>query len=241
VKRKEEHRQIFTSLGQWLNDDLIIATQNVLKEQFPEVGGLQASSLAQKLAMDPQPGEFVQVLNVSQSHWITVSTIGCPAGSVNVYDSLHWKLSSHTKKVLADLMRTEDKAITVNYTDVQWQSGASDCGLFALAFATSLCTGQDPVTTLYDQAQMRSHLLFCLGGQKIVPFPCKTKGRRGKKTQRTNTERIPVFCICRLPNDGKDMIQCSTCGEWFHRSCIRVSRKFFTDRKLTWFCSHCGK
>ena len=42
----------------------------------------------------------------------------------------------HTKKVLADLMRTKDKAITVKYNDVQWQSCVSDWGLFALAFAT---------------------------------------------------------------------------------------------------------
>ena len=37
------------------------------------------------------------------------------------------------------------------YCDVQWQSGGSDCGIFALAFATSLCSGQDPTTTSYDQ------------------------------------------------------------------------------------------
>ena len=152
---------------------------------------------------------------------------------------MHWKFSSHTKKVLADLMRTKDKAITVNYTDVQWQSGTSDCGLFALAFATSVCTGQDPTTTLYDQTQMRSHLLSCLGEQKITPFPCKTKGRRGKKTHNTTTEVVPVLCVCRLPDDGKKMIQCSNCGKWFHRTCLHISGKYYTKRNLTWLCSHC--
>ena len=32
--------------------------------------------------------EFVQVLNISRSHWVTVSNIGCQSGCVMIYDSL---------------------------------------------------------------------------------------------------------------------------------------------------------
>ncbi len=84
----EEHRLILSS-PEWLDDDIIRASQNLLKEQFPLVGGLQAPALAEKNAMEPQSGEFVQILCVGQNHWITVSTIGCPQGLVRVYDSLH--------------------------------------------------------------------------------------------------------------------------------------------------------
>ena len=66
--------------------------------------------MLQILSMDTQPGEFVQILNVANSHWVTISTIGCKAGTVNVYDSG----GKRRKK-------------------------RSDCGLFAVAFATSLC------------------------------------------------------------------------------------------------------
>ena len=64
--------------------------------------------------------------------------------NIKVYDSAHGKLSSSTKKVIADLMMTEATAISVYYIDVQWQSGGSDCALFALVFAADLCTSEYP-------------------------------------------------------------------------------------------------
>ena len=57
-------------------------------------------------------------------------------------DSLHGNLSTRTKKIVADLMMTQDKTVLVYYPDFQWQRGTSDCGAFAIAFATSLCTHQ---------------------------------------------------------------------------------------------------
>ena len=131
-----------------------------MKRKFPAVGSLQSCTLAEKLAFDPQgEAEFVQILNVGGNHWITTSTIGCEAGSITIYDSLHLKLSNLTKKIVADLLMTEKKAITVTYSNVQFQNGGSDCGLFTIAFATSLCLGQDPATLLYNQPLMRNHLL----------------------------------------------------------------------------------
>ena len=76
----------------------------MLKAQHPLVGGFQDIALAQKLAMTPEPGEFIQLLNVGSQHWITVSNIGCNTPfSVKVYDSMHWRLTGHEKKVVADL------------------------------------------------------------------------------------------------------------------------------------------
>ncbi len=42
------------------------------------------------------------------------------------------------------------------------QSGGSDCGLFSLAFAASLCAGKDPLQTSYSQHKFRHHLVGCL-------------------------------------------------------------------------------
>ena len=33
------------------------------------------------------------------------------------------------------------------------------------------------------------------------------------------------FYICRLPDDGKLMIQCDECLDWFHGSCVGVDKK----------------
>ena len=131
--------------GGWLSDNVINICQNLLRQQHPHIGGLQSTVLAENFSMEPQAGEFVQILNVGGCHWITISTIGRPPSTVKVYDSLPMKLSSQTKKLIADLLMTREKSITIMHTSVQWQSGSSDCGLFVLAFATSLCQGFDPV------------------------------------------------------------------------------------------------
>ena len=38
-------------------------------------------------------------------------------------------------------MQSKDRSIEVHYANVQRQSGISDCGIFAIAFATSVCLG----------------------------------------------------------------------------------------------------
>ena len=79
-----------------------------------------------------------------------------PPGIVHVYDSRPScsTNSSRLHRQLAAIMKTEDASFTVKHVDVQRQVGSSDCGLFAIAFATSLCSGLDPHTLKYDQSIM---------------------------------------------------------------------------------------
>jgi len=41
---------------------------------------------------------------------------------------------------------------------------AADCGLFAIAFATALAYGEQPRHCLFDQNEVRQHLLKSAGG-----------------------------------------------------------------------------
>ena len=141
----------------------------MLKAQHPLIGGFQDIALAPKLAMIPEPGEFI----CGHSTLDYVSGIGCTTPfSMKVYDGM---LTVHDKKVVADLLQCRDKAILVSYTDVQLQAGGSDCGLFALAFATSLCNGEEPEAILYEQSSLRNHLFNGIMQQKLLPFPKKRK------------------------------------------------------------------
>ena len=73
-----------------------------MKIAYPHTGGLQPPILRETLGFAIKKGEFVQVINVHHCHWITVSTIGCPKGQVNVYDSLLCvDVSSRTKEEIA--------------------------------------------------------------------------------------------------------------------------------------------
>ena len=104
----------------------------------------------------------------------------------------------------------------VSHCDVQWQSGANDCGLFAIAFATAICAGQNPATKVFDQGKMRGHLMQCFHNGRITPFPEHSRKRVMKKP---NQEVLPIFCTFRLPDEGDTMVQYK-CKEWFHPRCV---------------------
>ena len=86
--------------------------------------------MATQLAMEPQGGEFVQIINIHGNHWITPSNVGRKPGYINVYDSLHLGLSKEVKELIAGLLQYQEDTIIINYCDVQWQSGSNDCVLF---------------------------------------------------------------------------------------------------------------
>jgi len=164
-------------------------------------------------------GEFVQILNVSQSHWITVSNVGCKKGVVNIYDSIpSCYLPACTKEQIAATLFSNEKTLTLEYKAVQVQQGSNDCGLFAIAFATSLCGGENPVEINYKQHLFYSHLLNCVTKQEISVFPRSTRKR--KVTKSRGTETFELFCHCRLPEQGR-MIQCDHCQEWYHSDSAR--------------------
>ena len=55
----------------------------------------------------------------------------------------------------------------------QQQSNTADCGVFAIAFATAICNGQDPEKLLFKTSDMRKHLNDCLEDKKMWQFPAK--------------------------------------------------------------------
>ena len=117
--------------------------------------------------------------------------------------------------------------------NVQRQVSDSDCGLFAVANATAICNGMDPVYVMFDQAEMRSHLLSCLEHKLLTPFPSKRRRPRGPMVM--ELEVIPIYCHCRLQEAGR-MIQCDACGDWFHEGC-EIIPKYTTSG---WICRKCS-
>ena len=68
------------------------------------------------------------------------------------------------------MLFTKGQSITFVIPPVQEQIGPNDCGLFALAFVTSLCQGTPPEEREYDPALMRWHYVDCLEQLAIKPF-----------------------------------------------------------------------
>ncbi|TKR71966.1 hypothetical protein L596_019494 [Steinernema carpocapsae] len=47
-----------------------------------------------------------------------------------------------------------------------------------------------------------------------------------------------LYCVCRKPDDGKLMVACDKCGEWFHGACVGFTR-LMNDVKADFFCYKC--
>ena len=136
----------------------------------------------------------MQVLHNGQGHWLTISTIEVVSPAVvNVYDSKYSSASRDLKMQIASLLHTDHSVITLLYQDVQKQHGGSDCGLFAIAYATALVHGFQPEECYFSQATMRSHLLRCFEEKKMLMFPLLRKRR---KRHQVKTDYIKVFCFC---------------------------------------------
>ena len=130
-----------------------------------------------------------------------------------------------------DLMQSQQKQIEQCYADVQWQSGLRDCGLFSLAFATSICFGAHPTTIALEQWLLRSHLLDCIQSEKLSMFPVRTNTRRLKPLKK---EHISNYCVCHLNDESAQMIECFSSLKWFHQSGVRMLNK-----ELQWKCLKC--
>ena len=72
------------------------------------------------------------------------------------------------------------------------QTGASDCGLFAIVTAThALCHRIPPSNVVWDQATMQSHLCECFEKGKMTPFP----GRKATKPSETINQEQEISVI----------------------------------------------
>ena len=64
-----------------------------------------------------------------------------------------------------------DSYIGLVNVPVQQQLNGSDCGVFAVAFSTSLVYGFDPQDYTFDIPIMRRHLCQCLRMGELTMFP----------------------------------------------------------------------
>ena len=232
--------------GQMLTDTSINVAQNFLHNQFPYVDGLEDTVLGPTFQFSIAGGEFVQVLHDGGLHWICVSNIGCAKGVVKCFDSYNNRgyIKKYVGKQVASIIRELSPQLTVRITAVQQQQNGTDCGVFALAYATSLLHGQDPESVTYDTSKLRSHLLHCLHQGHMSPFPLtETKHDRCK----TKDVALILYCSCRMPWQKADdsdpamqMAQCDNCLEWFHRCCENIPDNVFVNNSF-WECYKCHK
>ena len=230
-----ESKTSILKMNYWLADSEIHAGQLLLKKHFPYVDGVHDPAIKGSLVV-PATSEFVQILNTG-SHWVCTISTTPGTGTVKIFDSMYQKPNSITVEHACRMLMYLGSKVTFINEKVQRQVGASDCGLFSLAFATDLCHGLDPAHLRYDQGSMRRHYVNCLANGAMVPFPRTT--RRVLFHLGCNKSTVAIYCMCRLPYDKDEYVQCSyKCKAWYHPTCVNVPAWALNSGRK-WRCSKC--
>ena len=237
-------KRILSSSSQWINDAIINGAQMLLKQQADDSYlGLQSTLLGKGLQFkvvkrDDKP--LVQILHIN-NHWVTVTTVGCAADEIQIYDSLYSYVSLNLKQQICSFLRPQEHNIKFLCVDMQHQSDTNSCGLFAIAVATELVTaGGNPATCKWDKERMRHHLRLCFERKELKPFPRIGERRVHPSSRFKQVVTEKIYCECRMPRDpriDKDMIECVKCMQLFHKECCGV--RDLPERGKYWACRSC--
>ena len=226
------------------------AVQKLLKSQFPHISGLQPTVLGSTNQWDVLKSEGVQILHQT-NHWVCMSTIGCPPDTAYFYDSMLYnksRLPIPVTRDIASLLNASGDVINIKVPQSQLQEGSEDCGLFAIATATSLCYGVPPSMIFWEQRKMRSHLKRCLENMKMTPFPGWQQHQQSLTIPSVTDEpllttiKIKVYCSCRMPQSGQEkMAQCNKCHRWYHQRCENIPKQVFirSKNRTIFYCKYC--
>ena len=228
-----------------LNDAVINKAQTLLHEQFPGVGGLEDTTLGPIFMFSVQKGEFVQLLHDGNIHWVCISNIGCNENEIKYYDSLRGsRVSWYLLQQIASIVHEDGPQLVINPMKVQKQTNSVDCGLYALAFATSLVNGINPEDETYSVEELRPHLLKCLQDGKMKQFPRESETTH-QRVRATTAVKLNLYCHCRMPwrpsdNEvrGMAMAECEICLKWFHPKCEIIPDSIFREGG-SWICNDC--
>ena len=142
----------------------IFAAQCLLREQSNgRIQGWESTQYSKRIGEEtfpclPPNSAFVQVLHVAGSHWITTSNIDSRQNTyyrdtVSIYDSaLASRVSASTKQTICQFLKpiASCDVLLFDIMNIQTQPNLNDCGLFALACATELFHGFDPVLCSFN-------------------------------------------------------------------------------------------
>ena len=128
-----------------------------------------------------------------------------------LYDSLKKKhISKDVTAQIASYAYHPGPQLTILSKSVQQQGNGVDCGVYAIAFTTSLVYGSNPEKESYDK-KIRPHLVECLKIGKLLPFPSIT----GEFVRcDTATSNIELYYLCRVPytpptDESHEMAHCN--------------------------------
>ena len=141
IKLTQKDQSTLT-MGGCLDDIHNNLAQEVLRKQFKNLSGLRSVHITVDQAEGATTCYWCYASSSLQgNHWIVAATVGCSAGEVMVFDSLHSFMDEATLNLLKQLFGVH---IKVKLERCPQQVGSRDCGLFAIANCTAFAFGSHP-------------------------------------------------------------------------------------------------
>lgn len=180
IERLQWIKNVQLGKEEWLSAVHIYYFFLLLEAQFgKEFNGFSILSEASyKFGKINQQSSLCNVLPKSlyvihlENHWVAISNVDCAINHWKLYDSLDYDINLIKEPL--KMLNHSSNFVYLQKPPVQKQNNSYDCGLFALAFLTSICFGREPLGYEYDQAKMRNHYLDCAKNGKVTMFPGST-------------------------------------------------------------------
>ena len=167
----DNHYNLITDPIGWLDCDIIHNAHVLLKKINPSMDGFQRTTLGPWRTFAEVRNPFIQILHTGSDHWVCTSTVKSNDGLVDLYDSLYHNTIQTELEEQVKCLVGANNCSGLRVVSVQQQSNSSDCGVFAIAFATCLAHGILPQSVLLNQKKMRGHLANCFKNGKLELFP----------------------------------------------------------------------
>ena len=156
----------FLMNGQQICDNIINAAMALLMRINPLLN-IQSTTMKSPM-LQYCPTETIHIHHNDANHFVTTSSLG---NQINLYDSANMTPTSELTSQITAIYSPDDSIPEYFRAKIQAeQTGSTDCGLFAIAFATDLAFSNNPSTIVHDQANMRTHLQQCLEMKHLIPF-----------------------------------------------------------------------
>ena len=100
-------------------------------------------------------------------HWVTILNLKCDSNKIIVYDSVYFDIDEEVKGLINNTFDRETEVLMSK--EMPKQKGGADCGVYAIAVATTLLHGTK--IGKYKSSLMRSHVIRCFENFQLTTFP----------------------------------------------------------------------
>lgn len=76
---------------------------------------------------------------------------------------------------------------------------------------------------------------------RSAPLPHGTRKDNGRDPMQTFSDDLDeVYCVCRQPYTSEEMIECTSCNDWFHPTCVGLQNVSDVPEDEPYHCPQCS-